>query len=189
MDSLADYSGATRTLLGTVLRTSRHTHGWGDIDCPTYDTHYDDPCSCPYKDTTHLDAVIAVWVDGRPVNTKPSESTFHLCVWEFPPNYTLRWWESDGEYSMLWDRPFKYQITIAATVDPRDQEFSYREIIKPYLTDGKLKGFELSGATFRAPGPRDKYLAQLEGQLSHLLTGTERKQDPENSHVAPRKKK
>lgn len=191
MDSLADLNGVGATLLGTALITSSHPHGY---DCPLLDdTRYlgwdEDPCHCDYRLITHLEAVIAVWIEGRPVRVKPSESTFHLCIWEFPSNFTLDMWERDGEYSMLWDQPFKYQITIAATVDPRDQEFSYREVIMPYLTAGKLRCFELSEATFRAQGPRDKYQAQLEAQLSHLVTGTERKQDPENAHVAPRKKK
>lgn len=179
MESLSDLFGPSFTLLGTSVITNYKPHTWSE-KCPTRNRSYhvmmdwDSSCDCNGS-VTHIDTIIGVWLDGRPVTAKPSDATFNIYIWNFPFPYTVDMWQQLGEYSMLWDRPYDTAIAIAATVDPSDQEFKYREIIKPYMKGSVLKDkLELSKATFRAQTSSEKYLSMFEQRLANLMTGVER---------------
>lgn len=217
VDSLVDLHGHTYSLLGGSVITSYHPHTWAD-DCPTRDRYCDEACCCG-DEVNHVDAVIVIWVEGRPITSEPKDASFRILIWKFPHPFSLVTWKEMRSYSMLWKQPadeddeddegeeededmipIAADFTLAATVDTRDQEFCYRDLMKPYMKMTKFpyrteqqpwlfEVFDLSTTTFQAKTSRTKYLNQLKKQLTDLMTETARVQDPENPHVAPRKKK
>lgn len=154
------------TLLGGVIVETYRPHSWSD-GCPSWDDgnwygERDTSCMCAAQDVSFVNAVIAVWVEGRPISAKPGDVNFHVRIWKMP-GQTLRDWEDNGAYSMLWDHTPETTFTLASTVDPRDQELSYRAIIKPYMEGDKLPKLTLSTATFRGHGARKvPFAVQLE---------------------------
>lgn len=190
MDGLTDLPEMKGyTLLGVYLDTTdAEYHYYDDPDCRGYDRCHD--CCCSLEDIMYVKKVVTVWVEGRPIGPKPCDANFHIRIWNLTEAcFTLRTWNTSKAFAIFTGRVPESSFTLAATVDPQDQEFSYRDMLKPYVN--KSNHIDLMSPvkdTFRATSSRDKYLGQFNQCVSYLMTGFERAPEPENPHVNKRKR-
>lgn len=138
-----------------------------------------DVCECPPDPLTRCVACL-VTIQGSPVATKPSESTYIITIWDFTAV------KSKCTMSDIADHDYVVQFALTATISSEDMEHMYSDIVKKY---GKqLCRIVESSYGFKAPVSRGSYLKDFISRIQMLLSSEDRQSSTMCAHVKRRTK-